>query len=150
MLETCSNRNCNCSENNCWYGSKVLIGDMSWLPYSPYLMPLNFLFWSYFRHQICVPPLPLSVEHLDELTLNPNSIPENTYSSTSIGISLISVCHWGFIRFYEIYFKTIRIIVFTLYFESLWMLYKLEKDLKTSWINSILQISLQYENFTYI
>jgi len=70
------------------------------------------------------------VKHLGELTLNPNSIPENTYSSTPIGISFISVCHLGFVRFYEIYFKTIRVTVLTMYFESLWMLYKHEKILK--------------------
>lgn len=150
MFETCSNRYYNHSENNCWYGSKMLRGGMSWLPYSAYLMPLNFFFWSYFKHQIYDPPLPLSVEHVDEFSLNSNSIPENTYSSTPIGISLIFVCHLGFVRFYEIYFKTIRIILFTLYFRSLWILYKHEKMMKTSWINSILQISLQYENFTYI
>lgn len=59
----------------------MLRGDMSWLPYSPYLMLLNFFFWRYFKHQNYVPQLPLPVEHLDELTLNSNSIPENTYSS---------------------------------------------------------------------
>jgi hypothetical protein len=75
----------------------MLRGDMSWLPYSPYLIPLNFFFWSYFKYQIYVPPLPLPVEHLDELTLNSNSIPESTYSSTPIGVRFISVCHLGFI-----------------------------------------------------
>jgi len=68
------------------------------------------------------------VEHLDELTLNSISIPENTFSSTPIFIRFIYVCHLGFVRFCEINFKTVRIGVFTLSFESLWMLYKHEKN----------------------